>query len=166
MSSRRPVIAGQELLDAFGQVQVAPVGGGKMRMAQGVVQQQEGASAQDFTGTPDESTRKQMITEDRLAVPVYIEGRWETSRRRSTNRPELAGPGGQGIGQRLIATRMRDLREKALRMPEAVGSLTPGEQPQPITCIPLQITDPPQADGSQKEQGQQRLTACGGRRVG
>jgi len=72
MSSRRPVIAGQELLDAFGQVQVAPVGGGKMRMAQGVVQQQEGASAQDFTGTPDESTRKQMITEDRLAVPVYM----------------------------------------------------------------------------------------------
>jgi hypothetical protein len=65
-------IAGQKLGDAFGQVQVAPMGGGKVRMAVGVVQEEEGASAQHFACTPDESAGNQIIAEDRLAVPIHV----------------------------------------------------------------------------------------------
>ncbi len=36
------------------------------------MQQQEGASAQHFAGAPDESARKQMLAEDRLAVPIHV----------------------------------------------------------------------------------------------
>jgi hypothetical protein len=68
----RLVIADQELADAFGQVQVASVSGGQMRMTKGVVQQQQGASAQHFAGASDESAGNEMIAEDRLAVPIHV----------------------------------------------------------------------------------------------
>jgi hypothetical protein len=41
-------------------------------MAEGVVQQEEGASAQHFACAPDESAGNQMIAEDRLVVPIHV----------------------------------------------------------------------------------------------
>lgn len=60
---------------------------------------------------------------------------------------------------------MRNLGEKALRLPKTVSELPPRKQAQRITGVPFQITRSPQAHGTQKEQGQQRLAAGGGCRV-
>ena len=74
MPARCLVIAGQELEDAFSQVEVAPVGSSQVRMPLRVVQEQERASAQHFARAPNEATWKQVIAVHRLAVPIHIEG--------------------------------------------------------------------------------------------
>ncbi len=52
MPARYLVIAGQELEDAFRQVEVAPMGSSQVRMPPRVVQEQESASAQHFARAP------------------------------------------------------------------------------------------------------------------
>jgi hypothetical protein len=74
MSSRCLVITGQELRDAFGQVEVAPMGCSQVGMPLRVVQKQERASALYFARAPNEAPWKQVIAVHRLAVPIHVEG--------------------------------------------------------------------------------------------
>ncbi len=153
-------------MDAFGQVEVTPVGGSQVGMPLRVVQEQEGASAQHFACAPDEAAWNQVIAVNRLAVAIHVEGRWLAVGFCPLDRPKLAGPGRQGIGKGLLSTGTCQLGQEAFSLPETVGPPSPREQPQGITCIPAQITGASQSDRREKEQSQQRLAACGGRRVG
>lgn len=83
LSVCRLVIASQQFRNAFRQVQVAPVSGGQMGMAEGIMQQQQGTSAQHFACPPDEPARKQMPAKDGFAVSIHVEGWGEASRQGS-----------------------------------------------------------------------------------
>jgi len=54
-------------------MQVAAMGGGKARMALLGMQEQEGATAQDFAGAPNHATRKETAAVHWFAVPIQVE---------------------------------------------------------------------------------------------
>ena len=127
-------------------------------MAVGVVQEEEGASAQHFACTPDESAGNQS-NRCRQACGAH------------PRRPQVGDfqaadtPTGQSLEVQaarasvsLSSPPERASWRETAPCAEAVARRRPVSNPRGIACIPLQITGAPQVRQPKEEQGQQRLT--------
>lgn len=143
-----------------GQVQVAAMGGSQERMASVIVQQQEGATAQDFAGAPNHSTRDEASAVHGFSVPIQEEDGHRWFAVLCGWFPQACRPGCQRIGQRFSTARLRHLRKKPFHVPIAEGAFPPGEERQPRAGIPTGIPRAPQPDSPQEEQREQQPTTA------
>jgi hypothetical protein len=118
------LITSQSLWQSHRQMLIATRGRRQARMPLLIMQKHQRTPSQDFAGTPNQSTRDQAISIDRLAVTIDV----KTRRSFLPNIlvlgfPQMGRPGAKGGSQRFRPIGFGKLAQKPLGMAIPVGSM-------------------------------------------
>jgi len=121
-------IPGKESGSAERQVHVTPMGRCQERMTAIIVQEQEGATAQNLAGAANHATWQKATAVHWFPMAIQEEDRHRWFAVLCGWFPQARRPVCQRIGQCFSATRLRYLRKKPLDVPIPVSTLPAGEE--------------------------------------
>jgi len=155
-----PLVAGDDVRRARGQMEVAAVGEGEERVPMAIVEHGQRSTAQHGAPSRHEAARDEAIRVHGLAMAIHIiegGGRGvDAVAQRRWRPPQRRGPRRERISERLRILAAGKRGEETLGVPIAVGSSPTGEQGQPITGVAAEVPGAPQPDRTEEEERQRQ----------